>query len=145
VKDPSTFYERSLRTGSGARIDKLIAEPANLHFIGEQDGPAERDLKGRLTRVFEKQEVINLAYLATIQYSDEDTRSVALCLRCLSAAAAETAACAASDVFFKMFGKGQRLDIIVLDDDAWRELRAVCKPFYVRAVNNKEAAVPDTT
>lgn len=144
MTDPSTFYERSLRTGSGARVDKLIVEPAKLHFIGEQDGPGERELKRRLEQVFERREVIDLAYLATIQYSDEDTWSVALCLRCSSGAAAETAARAASDVFFKMFGKGQRLDIIMLDDDSLRELRAVCKPFYVRAARNKDAAVPDT-
>jgi hypothetical protein len=133
VRDPSTFYERSIRTDSAGSIDKLIAAPGKLHFICEQDGPAEQELKRRLVQLFESQETIDLAYLATIQYSDEDTYSVALCL-CSSSSDAltERAACAAGDVFFKMFGRGQRLDIILVDDDHWRELRGVCKPFYVR-------------
>jgi hypothetical protein len=133
VRDPSTFYERSIRIDSGGRIDQLIAAPDQMHFIGEQDGPAEQQLKRRLVQLFDSQETIDLAYLAMIQYSDEDTYSVALCVRSSSSdAATERAACDAGDVFFKLFGRGQRLDIIILNDEHWRELRAVCKPFYIR-------------
>jgi len=82
VKDPSTFYEGSMSTDSGARVDKLIVDPVKLQFVGEQDGTLERDLKVRLVTVLQQHETVDFAYLARIQYSDEDTCAVALCLRC---------------------------------------------------------------
>jgi hypothetical protein len=81
MKERSTFHEGSVRTDSGARVEKLMADPAKVHFICEQDGVPERELKERLVKVFDNQEAVDLAYLATIQYSDEDDYSVALCLR----------------------------------------------------------------
>ena len=121
-----------MSTDSGARIDELIADPAGLQFVGEQDGPVERELRDWLIKVLQQYETVDCAYLARIQYSDEDTWAVVLCLRCSSYGKAEQTVRSAGDIFYKMFSKSQRLDIIVVDDERWSEPRAICTPFYVR-------------
>jgi hypothetical protein len=145
--DPSTFYERSVKTESGAQVEKRTTDSDRVSFISEQDGAAERELKARLAKMLLSHGEVDLAYLAAIQYSDEGSPSVALCLRPCSGASIEKAACASADIFFKMFGKGQRLDIMGLDDESWRELKLVCRPFYARAIKkdgDAASSAPET-
>lgn len=52
-----------------------------VRFIGEQDGPAERELKQRLAEFFRGHQSVKAAYLARVSYGDAGPVSVALCLR----------------------------------------------------------------
>lgn len=121
-----------MSTDSGTRIDKLIGDQERIAFLGEQDGPIERSLKEQLMNAFRRVEAVDSAYLARIQYSDEASWAVALCLRCCLRDKVEDAVRSAADIFHKMFSKTERLDIIDVADEQWPQLRAVCKPFYVK-------------
>ena len=136
MKDPSTFYEGSMRTDAGTNVEKLVVNPARCRFIGEQDGPSEQQLKAKLLAALARYDTLDFAYLAKIQYSDEPEWSVALCVRCSADSQISAIVSSAADAFHEMFGRDQRLDIIELDHDAWQELRLVCKPFYLRPTDD---------
>ena len=53
---------------------------AYVRFVGEQDGPVERELKEHLTTLFRSDPAILIAYLARVQYDNTDSCGVALCL-----------------------------------------------------------------
>ncbi len=103
---------------------------AQLRFLGEQDGPPERELKCRLSEFFERDENINTAYLARVAYGGESF-AVALCLRARSGpepALAENV----GKIFAFTFGSHENLDIILLTETQEAEMLRVCEPFFER-------------
>ena len=97
-------------------------------FIGEQDGPPERELKSRLIELFEQVHGIGKAYLARVAYDDSEAISVALCLR------AETThrdiVEKIGKIFGSMFPSRERLDIIFVTEKQECDLVRSCKPFF---------------
>ena len=48
-----------------------------VEFVGEQDGPPERELKLRLVMLFENEPSVRRAYLARVRYENASTTDVA--------------------------------------------------------------------
>jgi SseB protein C-terminal domain len=116
--------------GLGAQSRDLRVQ--RVHFVGEQDGRPERELKGRLAEVLRGQSKVLRAYLARVAHGDRSPVVVALCIRTRSnpdAALLERL----SEVFASMFSRNQHLDILFLDDVHEATLASCCKPFYVTA------------
>lgn len=99
-----------------------------VKFIGEQDGPVERELKQRLFVLFGHDRRVGAAYLARVTYSDATPVLVALCLRTEPEHERELAENAAQ-IFSSMFGRHEHLDILFLDARQEAELSRVCAAF----------------
>lgn len=100
-----------------------------LRFIGEQDGPSERELKERLTDFFQHDQSVRAAYLARASYGESSQVSVALCLRTQFGADPGMAE-KIGRIFASMFGGQQRLDIIFPTTEQETALAKVCAPFF---------------
>jgi hypothetical protein len=99
-----------------------------VHFLGEQDGPPERELKSRLTDLFQHQSV-ERGYLARVVYEGDGVIAVALCIRRQIGPDSGLAE-KVGQIFAAMFGKDQRLDIIFLSGEQETELANTCRPFF---------------
>ena len=100
-----------------------------INFIGEQDGPPERELKAELTVLFAKLRLVTTAYLARITYGDAGTVQVALCVRAQPGQNRMFAE-RVGRIFGAMFGSHEHLDIIWLTPEQEPALTKVCRPFY---------------
>ena len=99
-----------------------------LRFLGEQDGPPERELKFRLAQFFQSDQRVATAYLARVAYGGESF-AVALCLRARfgpDRSLVENV----GKIFASIFGGHEHLDIIFLSEMQEAELAIVCKPFF---------------
>lgn len=97
-------------------------------FVGEQDGPVEREFKQRLVEHFGHDRRVGAAYLARVAYSDATPVLVALCLRAEPGQERDLAENAAQ-IFSSMFGRHEHLDILFLDAQQETELSKVCPAF----------------
>lgn len=132
--DSARFLAGALRTETGGCIDQLaLSDSLAIRFLTEQDGPTERNFKARLVPVLQRHNSVEAAYLAVVQYQGEAEVSVALCILFSSGEVDEAVVTSAGEVFHKMFNRNEHLDIVPVNHDQWDPLRAVCKPFYVRA------------
>lgn len=104
--------------------------PRIVTFTGEQDGPAERDLKGSFVELFRDEPRVEDAYLARVEHGDGSGIHVTLCLKCLRAEEVPSLLPKVADIFGKMFGAHEHLDIRFLREVEEHELRSVCTPFY---------------
>lgn len=107
-----------------------------LYFVSEQDGPPERELKGRLAELFQRDQSIKTAYLARLRYGDQSPVTVALCVRAqfgFDHGVAEKA----GRIFASMFGGHEHMDIVFLKDKQECELAKVCSPFFGDAMRNR--------
>jgi SseB protein C-terminal domain len=100
-----------------------------LTFIGEQDGPAERMLKGKLSELFTERKNVRTAYLTKAHYGDPQAISVCLCLG-VTSGADEPLVEAVHSLFAKHFNRAVHLDIMFLRAKQEEEVALVCKPFY---------------
>lgn len=102
-----------------------------VRFLGEQDGPVEREFKQRLVELFGHDSPVGAAYLARVAYSDATPVVVALCLR-VEPGQEHVLAENAAQVFSSMFGRHEHLDILFLDAKQETEVSKVC-PAFIRA------------
>jgi hypothetical protein len=100
-----------------------------LRFIGEQDGPPERELKERLAEFFRHDQSVRAAYLARVNYGDPSRVSVALCLRTQFGADPGMAE-KIGRIFSSMFGSHEHLDMVFLSPEQEAMLAKVCAPFF---------------
>jgi hypothetical protein len=110
---------------------KLIATA--LIFLGEQDGPSERMLKGQLYDLFAESKNLQKAYLARTQFREAGNESVCLCLS-VSSGADEPLVEEIHHLFAQLFNRAVHLDILFLSSRQEEQVAAVCKPFYRRAL-----------
>ncbi len=108
---------------------KLIAHA--LTFLGEQDGPSERMLKGKLPELFAGCKNLLQAYLARVHYLEAGGESVCLCLS-VSSGADKALVEAIHSLFAQHFNRAVHLDILFLNPRQEEQVAAVCKPFYRR-------------
>jgi len=115
--------------------DRKVLSPTELDaedivFIGEQDGPAESQLKAQLAHLFARHAGVAQAYLARATLDGQT--SVVLAVRAdgvdESGLAAEVGA-----VFAAIFNARAHLDVLYLDADRQAQVRRVCPAFYERA------------
>jgi SseB protein C-terminal domain len=105
--------------------------PPVITFIGEQDGPPERDLKTRLIELLREKPTVQRAYLARIDYGGQTGMNVALCVK--SSAGEDMALVSGvSAVFHEMFGSHEHLDVLFVRDDQEQQLQVICTSFYER-------------
>jgi hypothetical protein len=116
--------------------------PHQVQFVGEQDGPPERELKTRLADSLRPMG-IRKAYLAVVSYDERKgpqstsgdgapALNVALCLSLLDTAAEKhDIVQRAGHDFAALFGPTQHMDIVFLTDQQEAALKKVCRPFYM--------------
>jgi len=100
-----------------------------LHFLGEQDGPPEQELKKQLTAFLGGAHWVRVAYLARVTYEDKGCATVALCVRG-QPGQARVFAERVGRVFASIFGSHEHLDIIWLAPEQEAALMQVCQPFF---------------
>ena len=112
-----------------------FAKPAELQrrerlrFLGEQDGPPERELKAIFAAAFRRTPAVRSAYLARVAYGEDAGGGVALCVRS-DAPEDESLVGRVGAVFAERIDPGARLDVIFLTEEQEREVASVCPPFY---------------
>ena len=98
-----------------------------VEFVGEQDGPPEREFKSVLCRAFKSRPEVSRAYLCRVRYDRAATHAVVLAI---SAPEDPSLADQVGQVFWQMFGRGVPLDIMFVESDMELRLAKVCAPFY---------------
>jgi len=106
-----------------------VEQRAGVRFVGEQDGPPERELKSRLKHYFQPLKAVERAYLAHVAYADCNELAVALCLR-TRRTARDVIVRGIASLFADIFGRDQHLDIIFLDRQQEAELEPICAQFF---------------
>lgn len=101
----------------------------DVSFVGEQDGPPERELKKKLTVLFEQLQLVRTAYLARVRYDNADPVHVALCVRG-QPGQNRMFADRVNQVFSSMFGSHEHLDTLWLTSEQEVPLKQVCHAFY---------------
>jgi len=109
----------------------------DIHFLGEQDGAPERDLKALLTKTFEKNIRITAAYLVRLRYEGSQEETVALCLKADACDNAERLSLVerVNVDFSRIFARGESLDTIFLSPKREQEISRIAKPFYSQAAH----------
>ena len=111
------------------RSSKAIQVP-RVHFVAEQDGVPEQTLKAKLIGFFQRDKSVEAAYLARVDYSEQASISVALCLRTtfgVDKGMVEKVGL----IFASVFGNQEHLDLIFLNEEQESELQKVCNPFFI--------------
>ena len=121
-------------TSNQRRAEELLVP--EVHFLGEQDGIPEGELKDSFAQLFRESSSIKKAYLARVAYRDQTNVNVALCLLC-TASFDKKLYSKIIKIFSSMFGPDEHLDIIFLKDSQESELTKVCLPFFI---SSKETA-----
>jgi hypothetical protein len=113
-------------------------KPAEVHvqavvqFLGEQDGPVEKNLKAQWTPILAQSVSVQRAYLAIVSYDRAATYQPALCIR-HSKDDDPRLVKELSEPFRQTFNNSQALDIMFLRPEQETEVRRVCRPFYEAA------------
>jgi hypothetical protein len=113
----------------------VVAQP---HFVGEQDGPPERELKERLVAFFHRDQSVQTAYLARAMYGEQGAVNVALCLRTQFGPDGGLAE-KVGRIFATMFGSHEHLDMVFLTPAQETALAKVCTPFFNRNSGQSKA------
>jgi len=108
--------------------------PSTTRFVGEQDGPPERDLKASFAEFFASTPVVERAYLARAEHGDGTGVHVTLAIRC-SCGEDPSLMPKLAKIFASMFGSHEHLDMMFISEDQEQELRVVCTPFYPAGLN----------
>lgn len=117
----------SVMLSRGGR-DARMLRPERIQYIAEQDGDPERELKSRLTKVFEAYPALEKAYLVLVRYDEAPQGSVALCL--VSRSKDPALFKAVSTAFASVFATHVHLDILFITPGEAARVEKVCRPFY---------------
>ena len=104
---------------------------ADVTFLGEQDGPAERRLKEALAVLLGLGASVTRAYLARVVYDDK-TSGVMLGLLRDGGRDCEKLARQIGKTVAALFNTRTDLDIVFLNNERDVEIRKACPPFYDR-------------
>jgi hypothetical protein len=104
--------------------------PQIVRFIGEQDGPAECDLKARFVELLRREPSVQRAYLALAEHGDGSSAHATLCLKCSPKKEDRSLLPKLAEIFGNMFNSREHLDIRFLGEGEERELCSVCTAFY---------------
>jgi hypothetical protein len=104
--------------------------PQIVRFIGEQDGPAECELKARFVELLRGEPSVQRAYLALAEHGDGSSAHVTLCLKCSTENEERSLLPKLAEIFGTMFNSREHLDIRFLGESEEHELCSVCTAFY---------------
>ena len=99
-----------------------------VRFVGEQDGPPEQLLKGRLSELFRQDKTIIAAYLARADIGSGSI-SVVLGLRAIGRPDKRVIGRVGA-IFASIFAWQEHLDILFLSETQEVQLRQICRPFF---------------
>jgi hypothetical protein len=102
---------------------------SSLSFLGEQDGPPERELKAQFCELFQDRAHVQRAYLARVDYGNPIEHHVALCIRMTTPDDVKLKK-AIGSLFAQKFGAHEHLDVILVQEGQEADLGKVCRPFY---------------
>jgi hypothetical protein len=111
-------------------VENYVA--TTVHFVGEQDGPPERELKEHLATLLKLEKAVHRAYLARVRYNNRENYDVALCLRATNPDAKQIND-RVGRVFAGIFRRDAYLDVLFLSEKQESELLDVCPAFYHEA------------
>jgi hypothetical protein len=114
--------------GTPSRPAEEFTAPT-IRFVGEQDGPPERDLKAHIADLLRNELEVDRAYLARVQYDDTPSWSVAPCLAATKPDI-PTINERIGRLFAAIFANDMHLDILYLSTAQEEELTKVCTSFY---------------
>jgi hypothetical protein len=101
-----------------------------IHFICEQDGPAERDLKALWHPLLIGSPEVTCAYLVRVSYGDDKAEHVLLALRSTGSLDTDLAFSLRAP-FAAKFNREASLDIGYVSSAQESTIVQVCSPFYV--------------
>lgn len=99
-----------------------------VRFLAEQDGPAERRFKDKISQLLKQLEEPVRAFLCQVQYEANLEVHVAVCVATRSLFRDKIKADIVN-VFRGMFRSDIRLDFILLTVDQEKEISSVCRAF----------------
>ena len=104
----------------------------DFHFHSEQDGPPERELKAKWSKIMQAHPEVRRAYLAQASFDQMPGRNVVLCV---SSTKGEDARLVTELVepFRLAFRTDAHLDVAFLTANQETNVRSVCAPFYEAA------------
>lgn len=111
------------------RVKPERVEP-DVHFLGEQSGPAEMDLIANLIPVLRAEQDVRMAYLAQVRYGSSGSTDVAVCIALKTGREDPGLVASVGNVFAAMFGPQEHLDVLFVDEEREEAVRSVCRPFY---------------
>jgi len=103
----------------------------NMTFLGEQDGPIEREFKRRLLDCFATSTTLHKAYLVRARYDDSTKVNVVLALDA-NPGGQVVLRDRAYKVFREMFSSEVWLDVLFPNEEQEQRISVVAKPFYQR-------------
>lgn len=106
----------------------LERREGRVEFLGEQDGPAERELKAMLKTELRRFPSIQRAYLARIGFASDAPGSVALCIF-PSSTNDQKIVEVVQQTFSSLFASDAHLDIVFVSTAQEADLQRVCKSF----------------
>jgi len=117
------FLDRFRRQAPETRTEPRI------EFLGEQDGPPERELKASIIEELTGVPAVARAYLARVGYQPQGKAGVALCL---AGVKRDDAALVKriGERFGAIFGQAAALDILFLTPEQEADVARVCAAFY---------------
>ena len=127
VQTPVGGDRKVTNPGKNGQIESFSS--SGLHFVGEQDGPVERELKEKISSRLRERPNIAAAYLALVRHGNTPHHDVALCLRSTSGPDLDVLNDIAR-LFRSMFSVETSLDIVFIDAGEEGRLSKVCRPFY---------------
>jgi hypothetical protein len=107
---------------------------STIDFLGEHDGPSERELKTKLVQLFRADGRVHRAYLAVLAYPPSPDVHIALCLKAL-AGSEESLVDSIGSVFRAMFVAEVHLDIAFLTDSDEQRLKQSLSDFLRTGVS----------
>lgn len=105
-----------------------------IEFVGEQDGPPERELKGHLATLFKSEPSVNRAYLARVLYNNAEECEVTLCLSATNPDVVRLNE-RVGRLFAGFFRRDAFLDILFLSPVQEADIDKVCSAFYETLTN----------
>lgn len=99
-----------------------------VEFLGEQDGPAERELKTLLEVELKRFSSVHRAYLARVGFAPNAEISIALCIA-PSAANRKEIVEVVHRTFSSLFETAAHLDILFPNEEQEIDLLRVCRSF----------------
>jgi hypothetical protein len=122
------------RGGQPARV----LRPDRIHYVAQQDGKPERELKDALAVVFQSYPGVSKAYLVLVKYDESPGTAVALCLLLTTKEMKLVEDVRAA--FKTRFRAGEHLDIMFIAPSEAARIEAVCLPFFNRSRSPESGA-----
>jgi hypothetical protein len=102
-----------------------------IRCISEQDGDIERKFKSAVVGTLQRLQIEVRAYLVRVCYDEDvDAFNVAVCYKIGKEKMSEMLLVETANIFKKMFGSKEHIDILFLDHVQEEVLREICCPFY---------------